>query len=124
MNYHAFNEARANFEAQRREQAAIAAQALEMKLLQRDFLKVTSDLKIALERLEADRAAAAAPPPAKPTTAAPAPKAAVPTRKATPKPAPKPRPKPLRTIDDLEARLGALSERITALTKRLSKISH
>ena len=119
MTFHIFNEARANFEAQRREQAAIAAQALEMKLLQRDFIKVTSDLKAALERLEADRAAAAAPAPPKPATAAPAPKAAVPARKPTPKPAPKPRPKPPQTIDDLEARLAAIAPKVAALASRL-----
>ena len=120
MTFHGFNEARANFEAQRKEQAAIAAQALEMRLLQRDFIKVTSDLKIALERLEADRVAAAAPPPAKPATKPTEAKAAVPAPKA----APKPRPKPLRKIDDLEQSLAVIAGKITALTSRLSKISH
>lgn len=113
-----FTEARLQFDAARREQAELAAQALELKLAQRDILKAAGEIKSALAQLEAQKPA---PPPAKPTTAAPAPKAAVPTRKATPKPAPKPRPKPLRTIDDLEARLGALSERITALASRLTK---
>ena len=119
MNLHSvFTEARLQFDAQRREQAELARQALELKLAQRDFLKAAGEIKAALQRLEAEKTAAAS---AKPATAAPAPKAAVPTRKATPKPAPKPRPKPLRTIDDLEARLGALSERITALASRLTK---
>ena len=122
MNYHAFNEARANFEAQRKEQAAIAAQALEMKLLQRDFIKVTSDLKIALERIEAERAAA---PPAKPASKTTAPKAAVPAPKAitkspTAKTASKTITKPRRTLAEVEASLATLSQRITALSKRLT----
>ena len=119
-----FAEARLRFDAARREEAELARQALEMKLLQRDFMKVTSDLKAALERLEADRAAAAAPAPPKPATAAPAPKATVPARKPTPKPAPKPRPKPPQTIDDLEARLSAIATKISALASRLSKSQH
>ena len=119
MTFHIFNEARANFEAQRREQAAHAAQALEMKLLQRDFMKVTSDLKAALERFEADRAAAAPAPP-KAATAAPAPKATVPARKPTPTPKPAPKPTPQSTaIDGLEQRLAAISPKISALSKRL-----
>jgi hypothetical protein len=126
MTFHAFNEARANFEAQRKEQAAIAAQALEMRLLQRDFIKVTSDLKIALERLEADRAAAAAPPPAKPTTAAPAPKAAVPRKPADKKLSEPKRPASPQSlaIVGLEQRLAVIATKISALSKRLSKSQH
>ena len=123
MNYHAFNEARANFEAQRKEQAAIAAQALEMKLLQRDFIKVTSDLKIALERIEAERAAA---PPAKPATKPTEAKAAVPAPKAITKPEPvAPKPTPKRTaspqsiaIGDLEQRLAVIAGKVASLSKR------
>jgi hypothetical protein len=122
MNLHAFNEAKAQFDAQRREQAAIAAQALEMKLLQRDFIKVTIDLKTALERIEAERAT---PAPPKAATAAPEAKAAVPARKAAPKAkpaAPKPTPKrPTRTLAEVEATLAALSQRVAALGSHLSK---
>jgi hypothetical protein len=122
MNLHAFNEAKAQFDAQRREQAAIAAQALEMKLLQRDFIKVTIDLKTALERIEAERAT---PAPPKAATAAPEAKAAVPARKAAPKAkpaAPKPTPKrPTRTLAEVEATLAALSQRVDALGSHLSK---
>jgi hypothetical protein len=123
MNLHAFNEAKAQFDAQRREQAAIAAQALEMKLLQRDFIKVTIDLKTALERIEAERAT---PAPPKAATAAPEAKAAVPARKAAPKAkpaAPKPTPKRRASprsiaIDSLEQRLAAVSAKIAALAAR------
>ena len=124
MNLHAFNEAKAQFDAQRREQAAIAAQALEMKLLQRDFIKVTIDLKTALERIEAERAT---PAPPKAATAAPEAKAAVPARKAitkspTAKTASKTTPKrPTRTLAEVEATLAALSQRVAALGSHLSK---
>jgi cell division septation protein DedD len=126
MNLHAFNEAKAQFDAQRREQAAIAAQALEMKLLQRDFIKVTIDLKTALERIEAERAT---PAPPKPATAAPEAKAAVPAPKASPKArpaAPKPTPKRRATpqsiaIDGLEQRLAVIAGKVASLSKRLTK---
>ena len=120
MNYHAFNEARANFEAQRKEQAAIAAQALEMKLLQRDFIKVTSDLKTALAKLEAQKPA---PIPAKPATKPTEAKAITksPTAKSpTTKTASKTITKPRRTLAEVEASLATLSQRITALSKRLT----
>jgi hypothetical protein len=126
MNLHAFNEAKAQFDAQRREQAAIAAQALEMKLLQRDFIKVTIDLKTALERIEAERAT---PAPPKAATAAPEVKVAPPAPKASPKAkpaAPKPTPKRRATpqsiaIDNLEHRLAVIAGKVASLSKRLTK---
>ena len=119
MNLHAFNEAKAQFDAQRREQAAIAAQALEMKLLQRDFIKVTIDLKTALERIEAERAT---PAPPKAATAAPEAKTK-PVSKASSKTTTKivsKRPaSPLNlAIDNLEHRLAAVSAKVAALAAR------
>ncbi|MBU6164405.1 MAG: hypothetical protein KGO99_05375 [Actinomycetales bacterium] len=51
MTYRELHDDKAQFEAQRREAAAIAAEALQMRILERDFIKVTVDLKGALERL-------------------------------------------------------------------------
>ena len=119
----AFSEARLKFDAQRQEQVELARQALELKIAQRDFIKVTIDLKTALERIEAERAT---PAPPKPATAAPEAKAAVPARKAAPKAKPAaPKPSPKRraspqsiAIDGLEQRLAAVSAKIAALAAR------
>ena len=125
----AFSEARLLFDAQRREQVELARQALELKIAQRDFIKAAGEIKLALAKLEATKTA---PMPPKAATAAPAPKAAVPARKAAPKAkpaAPKPSPKRRATplalalddLDDLDKRLAAVSQRVSALGSHLSK---
>jgi hypothetical protein len=120
----AFSEARFQYDAARRDEARIAAQALELKIAQRDFIKAAGDIKTALEKLAADKPA---PMPPKPATAAPEAKAAVPARKAitkspTAKTASKTTPKrPTRTLAEVEATLAALSQRVAALGSHLSK---
>ena len=109
MTYHDFHEARMQFDAARREQAELAAQALELKLAQRDALKAVAEIKSALAQLEAQKPA---PIPAKLTTAAPEAKA---------KPA-APRPSPQRiAIDGLEQRLAAIADKVASLASSLSK---
>jgi hypothetical protein len=120
--FQTFSEARLRYDTERREQAELARQALELKIAQRDFIKAAGDIKTALEKLAADKPA---PMPPKPATAAPEAKAAVPARKAAPKAkpaAPKPTPKrPTRTLAEVEATLAALSQRVAALGSHLSK---
>ena len=66
MNLHSiFTEARLQFDAARREQAELAAEALQLKLAQRDILKAAGEIKTALQKLEAQKPA---PIPAKPAT--------------------------------------------------------
>ena len=121
--FQTFSEARLQYDAARRDEARLAAQALELKIAQRDFIKAAGDIKTALEKLAADKPA---PMPPKPATAAPAPKAAVPARKAITKPKPaaqKPTPKRRASpqsiaIDGLEQRLAAVSAKIAALAAR------
>jgi hypothetical protein len=127
MNLHTtFTEARLKFDTERREQAELARQGLELKLAQRDVLKAAAEIKDALAKLEATKAA---PAPPKPATAAPEAKAAVPARKvitkaptakpAAPKASPKRRASPLNlAIDNLEHRLAAVSAKIAALAAR------
>ena len=121
MNLHSiFTEARLQFDAARREQAELAAQALELKIAQRDALKAVGEIKTALQKLEAERAAA---PPAKPATKPTEAKAITksPTAKSpTTKTASKTITKPRRTLPEVEASLATLSQRITALSKRLT----
>ena len=124
MNLHSvFTEARLQFDAARREQAAIAAQALELKIAQRDALKAVAEIKTALAQLGA---AKAAPPLVKPATAAPAPKAAVPRKPADKKLSEPKRPASPQSlaIVGLEQRLAVIATKISALSKRLSKSQH
>ena len=118
----AFSEARFQYDAARRDEARIAAQALELKIAQRDFIKAAGEIKSALEKLAADKPA---PMPPKAATAAPEVKVAPPARKADPKAkpaAPRPTPKrPTRTLAEVEATLAALSQRVAALGSHLSK---
>ena len=65
MTHHAFHEAKMQFDAARREQAQLAAQALELKIAQRDALKAVAEIKAALAQLEAQKPA---PVPAKPAS--------------------------------------------------------
>ena len=127
MNLHSiFTEARLQFDAARREQAELAAEALQLKIAQRDALKAVAEIKSALAQLEA---AKAAPVPAKPATAAPEAKAAVPALKPAPKAKPAaPRPTPKRpaspqsiAIGDLEQRLAAIADKVASLALSLSK---
>ena len=64
MTYLDFHQAKMQFDAARREQAELAAQALELKIAQRDALKAVAEIKAALAQLEAAKAT--------PTTAKPA----------------------------------------------------
>jgi DNA-binding XRE family transcriptional regulator len=113
MNLHTtFTEARLRYDTERREQAELARQGLELKMMQHDLAKTIGEIKAALAQLEATKAA---PAPPKPATAAPAPKAAVPAPKASPKR----RASPLNlAIDNLEHRLAAVSAKIAALAAR------
>ncbi|MFN6016621.1 MAG: hypothetical protein ACK49N_03515 [Verrucomicrobiota bacterium] len=125
MTHHTFHQARMQFDAARREQAELAAQALELKIAQRDALKAVAEIKAALAQLEAVKPA---PMPAKPATKPTAPKAAVPAPKAAPKskpaapkPPPKPRASPQRiAIDGLEQRLAVIAGKVASLSKRLT----
>ena len=118
--YQTFTEARLRYDTERREQAELARQGLELKLAQRDVLKAAAEIKAALEKLAADKPA---PMPLKAATVAPEPKPAVPARKTITKPkpvAPKPTPKRRATplalaLDDLDKRLAAVSAKIAAL---------
>ena len=102
MTHHAFHEAKMQFDAARREQAELAAQALELKIAQRDALKAVAEIKAALSQLEA---AKAAPVPAKPEPAAP-------------KPTPKPKASPQSiAIGDLEQRLAVIAGKVASLSK-------
>ena len=130
MNLHSvFTEARLQFDAARREQAELAAQALELKIAQRDALKAVAEIKSALAQLEA---AKAAPVPAKPATAAPEAKVAPPARKvitkaptakpAAPKASPKRPASPQSiAIGNLEQRLAVIAGKVASLSKRLTK---
>jgi hypothetical protein len=111
----AFSEARFQYDAARRDEARIAAQALELKIAQRDFIKAAGDIKTALEKLAADKPA---PMPPKAATAAPAPKAAVPAPKAAPKHPASPQ---SIAIDGLEHRLAVIAGKVAALGSHLSK---
>ena len=127
MNLHTtFTEARLRYDTERREQAELARQGLELKMMQHDLAKTIGEIKAALAQLEATKAA---PAPPKPATAAPAPKAAVPARKAAPKAKPAaPKPSPKRraspqsiAIDGLEQRLAVIATKVASLSKRLTK---
>ncbi len=120
--YQTFTEARLQFDAQRQEQIELARQALELKIAQRDFIRAASEIKVALARLEATKAA---PAPPKAATAAPEAKtmpvskaSSKTTTKAISKPSPK---RPTRTLAEVEATLAALSQRVAALGSHLSK---
>ena len=119
MTHHAFHEAKMQFDAARREQAELAAQALELKIAQRDALKAVAEIKAALSQLEAQKPA---PTTAKPASKTTVPKAAVPALKPAPKAKPAaPRPSPQRiAIDGLEQRLAAIADKVASLSKRLT----
>ena len=123
MNLHSvFTEARLQFDAARREQAELAAEALELKIAQRDALKAVAEIKAALSQLEAQKPA---PIPAKPATKPTEAKAAVPALKPAPKAKPvAPKPSPKRpaspqsiAIGDLEKRLAAIAGKVASLSK-------
>jgi DNA-binding XRE family transcriptional regulator len=117
MNLHTtFTEARLRYDTERREQAELARQGLELKMMQHDLAKTIGEIKAALAQLEATKAA---PMPPKATTAAPEAKVAVPAPKASPKASPKRPATPLNlAIDNLEHRLAAVSAKIAALAAR------
>jgi hypothetical protein len=122
--FQTFSEARLQYDAARRDEARLAAQALELKIAQRDLTKAIGDIKSALEKLAADKPA---PMPPKAATAAPEAKVAPPAPKAitkspTAKTASKTTPKrPTRTLAEVEATLAALSQRVATLGSHLSK---
>jgi hypothetical protein len=120
--FQTFSEARLRYDTERREQAELARQALELKIAQRDFIKAAGDIKSALEKLAADKPA---PMPPKAVTAAPEAKVAPPARKAITKPkpaAPKPPPKrPTRTLAEVETTLAVIAGKVASLSKRLTK---
>jgi hypothetical protein len=127
--FQTFTEARLRYDTERREQAELARQGLELKLAQRDVLKAAAEIKDALTKLEATKAA---PAPPKPATAAPEAKAAVPARKvitkaptakpAAPKASPKRPASPQSiAIDGLEQRLAVIAGKVASLSKRLTK---
>jgi hypothetical protein len=123
MNLHTtFTEARLKFDTERREQAELARQALELKMMQHDLAKTIGEIKTALVKIGEVQAA---PAPPKAATAAPEVKVAPPAPKAAPKAkpaAPKPTPKrTTRTLAEVEATLAALSQRVAALGSHLSK---
>lgn len=127
MNLHSvFTEARLQYDAARREQVELAAQALELKIAQRDALKAVAEIKIALAQLEAQKPA---PIPAKPATkpteakaATPAPKAAPKAKPVAPRPSPKPKASPRSiAIGDLEKRLAVIATKVASLASRLTK---
>ena len=111
MNLHSvFTEARLQFDAARREQAELAAQALELKIAQRDALKAVAEIKSALAQLEAAKATpTTAKPATKPTEAKPAAPKAKPV-------APRPSPQSI-AIGDLEKRLAAIAGKVASLSK-------
>jgi hypothetical protein len=110
MNLHTtFTEARLKFDTERREQAELARQALELKIAQRDLTKAIGDIKSALEKLAADKPA---PMPPKAATAAPEAKVAPPAPKAAPQSI---------AIDGLEQRLAVIAGKVASLSKRLTK---
>ena len=121
MNLHSiFTEARLQYDAARREQAELAAEALQLKLAQRDILKAAGEIKTALSQLEATKTA---PVPAKPATATPEAKVAPPALKTAPKAKPaasKPSPQRI-AIDGLEQRLAAIADKVASLALSLSK---
>jgi hypothetical protein len=117
--FQTFSEARLQYDAARRDEARLAAQALELKIAQRDLTKAIGDIKSALERLAADKPA---PMPPKAATAAPEAKTK-PVSKASSKTTTKivsKRPaSPLNlAIDNLEHRLAAVSAKVAALAAR------
>jgi hypothetical protein len=117
--FQTFSEARLRYDTERREQAELARQALELKIAQRDLTKAIGDIKSALEKLAVDKPA---PMPPKAATAAPEVKVAPPAPKAAPKPSPKRRASPQSiAIDGLEQRLAAIAGKVAALGSHLSK---
>jgi hypothetical protein len=110
MNLHTtFTEARLRYDTERREQAELARQGLELKMMQHDLAKTIGEIKAALAQLEATKAA---PAPPKPATAAPEAKVAPPAPKAAPQSI---------AIDGLEQRLAVIAGKVASLSKRLTK---
>jgi outer membrane protein TolC len=110
MNLHTtFTEARLRYDTERREQAELARQGLELKIAQRDLTKAIGDIKSALEKLAVDKPA---PMPPKAATAAPEAKVAPPAPKAAPQSI---------AIDGLEQRLAVIAGKVASLSKRLTK---
>ena len=124
MNLHTtFTEARLRYDTERREQAELARQGLELKMMQHDLAKTIGEIKTALVKIGEVQVA---PAPPKPATAAPEAKtkpvskaSSKTTTKIVSKPTPKRRATPLAlALDDLDKRLAAVSAKIAALAAR------
>jgi type II secretory pathway component HofQ len=120
MNLHTtFTEARLKFDTERREQAELARQALELKMMQHDLAKTIGEIKTALVKIGEVQAA---PAPPKAATAAPEVKVAPPAPKAAPKAAHKRPASPQSiAIGNLEKRLAVIAGKVASLSKRLTK---